>query len=107
MPMTSHAGDQAALRSPAHGVLCDRYMCADDKGVSQALTTKYLGNKAATRLFSQGQFDVTRFTFANGVFCDTNEQVCRENRYFGTDGKDKQKHSGAVSKKYTAILFDR
>jgi hypothetical protein len=101
--MASHAGDRNALRSPAPGVLCDRYLCADEKGVSQGLTKKYLGERAATRLFSQGEFDVKQFTFSNGVFCDVTDRLCRENRYFGTDGK----RSGAVSKKYTAILFGR
>jgi hypothetical protein len=91
------------VRSPAHGVLCDRYMCADGKGVSRSLTTKYLGEKAASTLFSQGDFNLEAFTFANGVFCDTKERLCREDRYYGSDGKP----SGKVSTKYTGILFEK
>jgi hypothetical protein len=95
------AGQATAVRSPARGVLCDRYLCANDKGVSRELTTRYLGKKAAAKLFSQGEFDPTAFTFANGIFCDVNERLCRENRFYSADGQ----HSGAVSAKYTALLF--
>jgi hypothetical protein len=92
---------QRGLVSPLPGVLCDPYICANDKGVSQPLTEKYLGKKAAAEVFSEGFFDVTEFTFANGIFCDVKERLCRENRYYGTNGK----HSGAVSTKYTSLLF--
>ncbi|MEI2416540.1 YcgJ family protein [Orrella sp. JC864] len=91
----------SAIRSPAPGVLCDAYLCADDKGVSRELTEMHLGGQAATALFSQGGFDRTAFTFASGVFCDTKERLCRENRYYGADGK----RSGAVSQPYTRLLF--
>lgn len=94
---------KASLRSPAPGVLCDRYMCANGEGVSRQLTTQYLGKGTADRLFAQGEFDRSAFTFANGVFCDVKERLCRENRYYGADGK----HSGAVSKKYTQLLFGK
>ena len=97
------AGQATHVSSPRHGVLCDRYMCADDKGVSRELTARYLGEKAAAKLFSQGKFDLTEFTFANGIFCDVKERLCREDRFYGTDGK----HSGALSKKYTALLFGK
>ncbi|MEJ2116657.1 MAG: YcgJ family protein [Alphaproteobacteria bacterium] len=89
------------LRSPEARVLCDRYICSNDKGISRALTKKYLGKKAAIKVFSQGNFDRTEFTFANGIFCDVKERLCRENRYFGLDGK----RSGAISEKYTNLLF--
>lgn len=92
---------QPALLSPAPGVLCDQYVCADATGISQPLTEKYLGKKAADEVFRQGPFDVTEFTFANGIFCDVKEHLCRENRYYGANGK----HDGAVSKKYTDLLF--
>ncbi len=91
----------ASVRSPAPGVLCDRYICANDKGISRELTAQYVSKKAAAKL--QGEFDLTEFTFANGVFCDVKERLCRENRYYGADGK----HSGAASKKYTALLFGK
>lgn len=90
-----------ALNAPEKGVLCDRYVCANDKGISRALTEKHLGKKAASRVFSQGEFDLTEFTFANGIFCDVKERLCREDRYYGADGK----RSGAVSKRYTQLLF--
>ncbi|MBV8271538.1 MAG: hypothetical protein JO067_04630 [Cupriavidus sp.] len=98
----AHAGQKAAaLRSPAKGVLCDRYVCADDHGISRELTERHLGSKAAAKAFSQGDFDQTAFTFANGIFCDVKERLCRKDRYFGADGK----RSGAVSSKYTNLLF--
>lgn len=97
----AHAAKQVALRSPAPRVLCDRYVCADGKGISLELTQKYLGKKAATKLASQGDFDRTEFTFANGVFCDVKERLCRADRYYGADGKRR----AAVNKKYTELLF--
>lgn len=97
-----HAKQRAALQSPEPGVLCDRYVCANGtNGVSRELTEKYLGKKAVTRLYSQGDFDPTEFTFANGIFCDVKERVCREDRYYGANGQ----RTGAVSKKYTKLLF--
>lgn len=101
--LSAHAGTTPALHSPTQGVLCDRHMCADEKGISRELTTKYLGEKTATKLFSQGDFDLTAFTYSNGVFCDAKERLCRANRYFGADGK----RSGKPSPKYTAILFGK
>ena len=99
--VSAHAGQPATLRSPEAGVLCDRYMCANDKGVSRSLTEKYLGKKAATRVFSQGDFDPTEFTFANGIFCDVKERLCRKDRYFENGQRS------AVSRKYTHLLFLR
>ncbi|NRO98248.1 hypothetical protein GWC77_20195 [Paraburkholderia sp. NMBU_R16] len=97
----AHAHTAIPVWSPAKGVLCDRFMCASDMGVSRSLTEKYLGVRTATRLFSKGEFSLTEFTFANGIFCDVNERLCRMNRYYGADGK----RSGAISKRYTALLF--
>ena len=102
---TAHAQQRPAnvVRSPAHGVLCDRYMCANDKGISRSLTARYVGKRAAKRLFSQGDFSLTEFTFANGVFCDAKARICRTNRYFDANGT----RSGAVSRKYTDLLFGK
>jgi Fels-1 Prophage Protein-like len=97
----AHTHTATSAWSPAKGVLCDRFMCASDTGISRSLTEKYLGVRTATRLFSKGPFSLTEFTFANGIFCDVKERLCRMNRYYGADGK----HSGAVSKRYTALLF--
>ena len=98
---TAHAGKSAVLRSPERGVLCDRYVCANSTGVSRELTEKHLGKTAATKLFSQGDFDGTEFTFANGIFCDVKEQLCRQDRYYDANGK----RSGSISEKYTKLLF--
>lgn len=95
------AASGAELRSPTQGVLCDAYFCADAKGISREDTEKYLGKDALKKLVSQGSFDTSEFTFASGIFCDVKEKLCRENRYFGADGK----RSGAVSEKYTRLLF--
>ncbi|WP_264372104.1 YcgJ family protein [Aeromonas schubertii] len=83
--------------------MCDRYVCADAKGLSEALTRRHMGDKAADKIFSQGEFDLTEFTFSNGIFCDVKERLCREDRYFGEDGK----RSGAVSERYTEQLFGK
>ncbi len=100
--MPTHAKQRAAIQSPAPGVLCDRYVCANDQGISRELTAKYLGRKAASNtLFSMRDVDLTQFTFANGIFCDVQERLCREDRYFGTNGQ----RSGAISRKYTEALF--
>ncbi|WP_454733762.1 MULTISPECIES: YcgJ family protein [Cupriavidus] len=87
--------------SPGAGVLCDRYVCAGAGGISYALTEKYLGRKALERLRSQGEFDLTAFTFESGLFCDANQRVCRFGRYFDKNGV----RDGVVSPKYTRLLF--
>lgn len=87
--------------SPAPGVLCDKSICANKHGISVALTTRYVGNKQGEKLAAAGQFDTTAFTFRGGLFCDTNERLCRDDRYFGPDGK----RSGKVNPHYTALLF--
>lgn len=91
----------ARVRSPAPGVLCDRYICANDKGISRELTEKYLGKKAAAKTFTWPDINLTEFTFANGIFCDVKERLCRENRYYDANGQ----RAGAVSRKYTTLLF--
>lgn len=68
LPAVAPAAQPEALRSPRVGVLCDRYFCADSRGISRPLTEQYLGRTVAKRLFSQGDFDLTQFTFANGIF---------------------------------------
>jgi hypothetical protein len=100
--MPAHAKQRATIQSPASGVLCDRYVCANDKGISRELTEKYLGKKAAANeVFTSSDVDLTEFTFANGIFCDVKERLCREDRYYGANGQ----RTGAVSKKYTNALF--
>ncbi|MGS3451321.1 YcgJ family protein [Klebsiella electrica] len=100
----AYAKQPVALHSPEAHVLCDKYICATAMdGVSHAMTEKYLGKEAAKRLSSQGKFDPTSFTFADGTLCDIKEKLCREDRYYGADGK----HSGAIAKKYTRLLFGK
>jgi len=98
----SLAASQKSLKSPRAGVVCDRYFCADKTGISRDLTTRYLGKAAATKLFSQGDFDQTRFTFANGVFCDASARTCYKDRYFDSNGK-----RGPIDDKTTAALFGK
>lgn len=101
-PAAQATNRRAALRQPEPGVLCDRHVCADAQGVSRALTEKHLGKKrAANKMFDMSDIDLTEFTFANGIFCDTKERLCRVHRYYGANGK----RSGAVSEKYTKMLF--
>ncbi len=78
------ASQNDTLRSPAAGVLCDRYFCADSHGISNGLTEQYLGKAVADKLVAQGNFDRSSFTLANGIFCDVNEQRCYEDRYRDT-----------------------
>ncbi|EBU8131918.1 hypothetical protein DLM20_24485 [Salmonella enterica subsp. enterica serovar Java] len=89
-------------KSPSPGVLCDRWMCADANGVSKDLTTKYLGKKAADRLYSQGAFDPTGFTLDNGVYCDANDKACYVDKFFDVNGK-----RSAINRQYTKILFGK
>ncbi|GAA5629186.1 hypothetical protein Brsp05_04485 [Brucella sp. NBRC 12953] len=89
-----------AVHSPARGVVCDQYFCADKLGISNGLTAHYLGKAAAARLIAQGQFVRTEFTFSNGIFCDTIERRCRQDRFYQVYGK-----RSPISLKYTALLF--
>ncbi|MEL5428863.1 YcgJ family protein [Serratia nevei] len=100
-PALAGAAEHNALSTPEPGVVCDSYFCADATGISDALTTKYLGAKKGKQLAVQGDFDHAAFTFANGVYCNTKEKVCRKDRYFGADGKP----SGAIDNTTTQLLF--
>ncbi len=100
-PILAGAAEHHSLSTPASGVVCDNYFCADAAGISDVLTTQYLGAKKGKQLAVQGEFDRTAFTFANGIYCDTKEKVCRKDCYFGADGKP----SGAIDKTTTQLLF--
>lgn len=97
---TAHTASAKPLTAPEKGVLCDTYICADQSGVSVDLTRKHLGEAAAQAILSQGEFDVTEFTFATGVFCDTKEKACHVDRYFDANGQ-----RSALDAKHTALLF--
>lgn len=86
------------LKTPAPGVVCDKYICADKNGVSRVLTKKYIGSVAAKKAFGQGAFDTTQFTFANGIFCDTKEKACHVDRYFDNNGKRSKIHADITAK---------
>ena len=79
----------------------DPYICVNSDGISPELTRKYLGEKAAENLQSLQGYDPSEFTFANGVFCDVKEKLCRDDRYFGVDGK----RSGKINQITTKMLF--
>lgn len=87
--------------SPVQGVFCDMYFCADSSGVSDALTIRYLGKEKGKQLVTQGKFNRSAFTFANGVYCDVKARVCRKDRYFGDDGQP----SGEIDITMTNGLF--
>lgn len=90
---------QLQFFSPKRGVVCDKYICADKKGVSKSLTNQYLGAKKAKQAFSQGDFDTSAFTFSNGVFCDTTTKLCHVNKFFENG------HRSRVDKKMTDKIF--
>jgi len=74
------------VSSPTPGVVCDYRsgFCADSQGISLALTKKYLGNakmKHWEYKLRKKSFDATRFTFSNGIYCDTGAETCWNNRY--------------------------
>lgn len=98
----SFAKTTPVLKNPVAGVLCDKYICADKTGVSKTLTVKYLGQRQAKKVFSQGEFDTSAFTFANGVFCDTKTKLCHVDRYFNAGNK-----RSAVDAKTTKKLFGK
>lgn len=98
----SSAKTTPVLKNPVAGVLCDKYICADKTGVSKTLTAKYLGKRQAKKVFSQGEFDTSAFTFANGVFCDTKTKLCHVDRYFYVGNK-----RSAVEPKATKQLFGK
>lgn len=63
--------------SPKAGVVCDKDLfCADEQGISMALTKMYLGEKAQKKLLEMGEFDTTTFTLTNGVRCEAKARKC-------------------------------
>ncbi|MDA3309526.1 YcgJ family protein [Pseudomonas aeruginosa] len=94
------AKTNTSLVSPKKGVICDQYICVNNKGVSKSLTAQYLGTQKANKVFSQGDFDHSAFTFSNGVFFDTNTKRCHIDRYFDNG------HRSKVNQKITDQLFN-
>lgn len=66
------------------GVICDKKagFCADDQGVSVAITQMELGEKASKALMAEinkvgvANFDTTSFTMSGGLHCETKEKKC-------------------------------
>ncbi|WP_273793927.1 YcgJ family protein [Brucella anthropi] len=99
--LPASAATDNSVRFPDKGVLCDATFCADRQGISNGLTAQYLGQEAASKLAAQGDFDRTRFTLSNGIFCDTHEQRCYRDRY--TDPRTGKRSPVALL--YTGKLF--
>lgn len=99
---TSTEEDPNVLNNPSKGILCDQYICADQKGVSIGLTEHYLGSEQAKAIMKGGKFDTSAMTFSNGVFCDTKVKLCYVDRYFDAGGE-----RSAISQKYTEELFNK
>ena len=57
------AGKRKKVFSPARGILCDQYICADaQRGVSDKWTERYLGHAQVKRLRKMGEFNRQSFT---------------------------------------------
>ncbi len=98
--------------SPEQGVICDRKasFCVDRQGISMSFTQMYLGDKAVRafekRIAGFHDYDMTRFTLANGLSCDTNKKICKKSKWddnadphwtkvlFGNNNGMKHKASG-------------
>ncbi len=96
---------KGAVFSPSPGVVCDKkaQFCADEQGISLGFTRSYLGQKAEgammARIKSGGGsagYDLTWFTFSNGVDCKIKDRVCHVG-----------KHSDKVDAAHTRALFGR
>jgi hypothetical protein len=87
---------KGSVYSPEAGTLCDKKggFCADEQGISVSITKMYLGDKAEKRLLGMGDFDMTRFTLTNGVYCEVKIKKCTISKY-----EDK------VDKAHTKALF--
>ena len=90
---------KGAIYSPEQGVICDKKsgFCADNMGISMGFTKDFLGEaaqkKMLTTINSVKDFDLTWFTFSNGVSCKTKEKVCYTSKF--EDNID-QEHTKAL-----------
>lgn len=86
------------------GVICDQKsgFCADEQGVSIAITEMELGKKASKNLMDQinsvgiKDFDPTSFTMTGGLHCETKQKKCFTNKY-----------DNVVDQKATKALFGK
>ncbi len=75
------------LKLPKRGVLCDEYVCVASNGVSKKLTAQYLGQQRSNKIVTKNAVDMRAFVFSNGLYCDTDAQLCYVNRYFDHHGQ--------------------
>ena len=81
----SRSHQTANVYSPDDGIICDKksQFCADSQGISLGWTKEYLGARAAkvwTKRITRN-FDTTVFTMSNGLYCDTNEKICKKSKW--------------------------
>ncbi|PSW18265.1 hypothetical protein C9I98_17350 [Photobacterium sanctipauli] len=75
--------------SPDSGVICDKKagFCVDSYGISMGFTKEYLGQEAQDKMMKlindvgSDNFDTTRYSLSNKVYCDAKEAVCLEDRF--------------------------
>jgi hypothetical protein len=74
---------KGSVYSPEAGTICDKKggFCDDEQGISVSITKMYLGEKAEKKLLGMGDFDMTRFTLTNKVYCDTRIKKCTISKY--------------------------
>ncbi|PSV64797.1 hypothetical protein C9J48_01165 [Photobacterium profundum] len=80
------------IYSPDKGVICDKKagFCVDSFGISMAFTQEYLGDDAQKEMMKvietvgTKNFDTTRYSLSNGVYCDALKQGCFKSRFNDT-----------------------
>lgn len=60
-----------------------------------------VSGKEWRKLWIVGEYNPEEFTFLNGIFCNVKENLCRNDRYLGADGR----RSGEINNNSTMILF--
>jgi hypothetical protein len=77
---------RGAVYTPEAGTICDKKagFCADEQGISMAITKMYLGEAAEKKLLAMGEFDTTTFTLTNGVHCEAKARKCTVSKIDGT-----------------------
>ncbi|MGF1683611.1 YcgJ family protein [Photobacterium minamisatsumaniensis] len=77
------------IYSPDNGVICDDKagFCVDSYGISMAFTKEYLGQEAQDKMMKlindvgSENFDTTRYSLSNKVYCDSETKQCLEDRF--------------------------
>ena len=86
--VATFSAQAASLDYYKEGAICDKKagFCADEMGVSVALTKMYLGDKAEKKLMAEinkvglEDFDATSFTMSGGLTCETQKKQCWTSR---------------------------